>query len=132
MNAMVMLNCAVFIIIMIIICEINGDDLSNMRHEANRDFGNKKREYLKDKINELATSSKNKNMRGLHRGISKFKRGYQPRNILVNIIIVICLQIHTAFAIGSMMLGGAPNQYKKHTTRGAAHTKGHRNASIQR
>jgi hypothetical protein len=43
----------------------------------------KKREYLKDKINELATDSKNKNIRDLYRGINEFKRGYQPRNNLV-------------------------------------------------
>jgi hypothetical protein len=42
------------------------------------------REYLKDKINELATNSKNKNIRDLYRGINGFKRGYQPRNNLVN------------------------------------------------
>jgi hypothetical protein len=40
-------------------------------------------EYLKDKINELATNSKNKNIRGLYRGINEFKRGYQPRNNLL-------------------------------------------------
>jgi hypothetical protein len=44
---------------------------------------NGKREYLKDKINELATNSKNKNIRDLYRGINSFKRGYQPRNNLV-------------------------------------------------
>jgi hypothetical protein len=43
--------------------EINGDNLNNVRREASRHFRNKKREYLKDKINELATNSKNKNMR---------------------------------------------------------------------
>jgi hypothetical protein len=42
-------------------------------------FRNKKREYLKGKINELATNSKNKNIRDLCRGINEFKRGYQPR-----------------------------------------------------
>jgi hypothetical protein len=41
---------------------------------------NKKREYLKDKINELATNSKNKNIRDLYRGIIGFKRSYQPRS----------------------------------------------------
>jgi hypothetical protein len=41
------------------------------------------REYLKGKINELATNSKNKNIRDLCRGINEFKRGYQPRNNLV-------------------------------------------------
>jgi hypothetical protein len=34
--------------------------------EASRHFRNKKREYLKDKINELATSSKNKYIRELY------------------------------------------------------------------
>jgi hypothetical protein len=56
--------------------EINGDNLSNVRREASRYFGNKKREYLKDKINELAKNSKNKNVRDLY-------RGYQPRNNFV-------------------------------------------------
>jgi hypothetical protein len=60
--------------------EINGDNLNNVRREASRHFRNKKREYLKDKINELATNSKNKN---LYRGRNEFKRGYQPRNNLV-------------------------------------------------
>jgi hypothetical protein len=64
--------------------EINGDNLNNVRSEASRHLRNKKREYLKDKINELATNSKNKNIRDLYRGINEFKRGYQPRNNLVN------------------------------------------------
>jgi tRNA nucleotidyltransferase/poly(A) polymerase len=38
------------------------------------------REYLKGKINELATNSKNKNIRDLYRGMNEFKRGYQHRN----------------------------------------------------
>jgi hypothetical protein len=42
-----------------------------------------KREYLKDKIDELATNSKNKNIRDSHRRINEFKRGYQPRSNLV-------------------------------------------------
>jgi hypothetical protein len=54
-----------------------------VRCEASRYFRNKKREYLKDKINELATNSKNKNIRDLYSGINGFKRGYQPRNDLV-------------------------------------------------
>jgi hypothetical protein len=40
-------------------------------------------EYLKDKINELATNSKNKNNRDLHSGINEFKRGYLTRSNLV-------------------------------------------------
>jgi hypothetical protein len=44
---------------------------------------NKKREYLKGRINELATNSKNKNIRDLYRGINEFKRDYQPRSNLV-------------------------------------------------
>jgi hypothetical protein len=50
---------------------------------GNRHFKNKKMEYLKDKIKELSTNSKNKNMRDLYRGINGFKRGYQPTSNLV-------------------------------------------------
>jgi hypothetical protein len=39
--------------------KINGDNLNNVRREASRHFRNKKREYLKDNINDLA---KNKNI----------------------------------------------------------------------
>jgi hypothetical protein len=53
--------------------QINGDNLNNVRREASRHFWNKKREYLKDKINELAANSKNKNIRDLYRGINEFK-----------------------------------------------------------
>jgi hypothetical protein len=41
--------------------EINGDHLNNVRLEASRYFRNKKRQYMTDKIKELATNSKNKN-----------------------------------------------------------------------
>jgi hypothetical protein len=54
-----------------------------LRHEASRHFRNKKREYLKGKINELATNSKNKNIRHLYRGINEYKRAYKPRSSLV-------------------------------------------------
>jgi hypothetical protein len=54
--------------------EINGDNLNNVRREASRYFWNKMREHLKDKINELATNSKNKNIRDLYRGIYEFNR----------------------------------------------------------
>jgi hypothetical protein len=47
--------------------EINGNNLNNVRLEASRHFRNKKREYLKCKLNELATNSKN--IRDLYRGI---------------------------------------------------------------
>jgi hypothetical protein len=39
--------------------KINGDNLNYIMCEANRRFRNKRREYLKDKINEPAKSSKN-------------------------------------------------------------------------
>jgi hypothetical protein len=58
--------------------EINGDNLNNVRHEESRYFRNKKREYLKDKINALAMNTKNRNIRDLYRGINEFKRGYEP------------------------------------------------------
>jgi hypothetical protein len=61
----------------------NGNNLNNVRREASRHFRNKKKEYVKDKTNNLATNSKNKNIRDLYRGINEFKRGNQPRNNLV-------------------------------------------------
>jgi hypothetical protein len=54
-----------------------------MRHVASRHLRNKKREYLRDKINELAKNSKYKNIRDLYRGINEYEKGYQPRNNLV-------------------------------------------------
>jgi hypothetical protein len=47
--------------------QINGDNLHNLRHETSRAFRNKKWEYMKDKINELETNNKNKNIRDLYR-----------------------------------------------------------------
>jgi hypothetical protein len=54
-----------------------------VRLETSRHSGNKKREHLKGKINELAMNSKNKNIRDLYRGINEFKRGYKSRSNLV-------------------------------------------------
>jgi hypothetical protein len=57
--------------------KVNGDNLNNIQ-EISRHFGNKETEYLKDKIDDLATNSKNKNIRDLYRGINYFKKGCQP------------------------------------------------------
>jgi hypothetical protein len=37
---------------------MSGDNLDNVRHEASRHLRNKKREYLKGKINELTMNHK--------------------------------------------------------------------------
>jgi hypothetical protein len=63
--------------------EVNEGNLSYVCREASIHFRNKKKEYLKDKINALESSSKNKNIRDLSRGINEFKKGYQPRTNLV-------------------------------------------------
>jgi hypothetical protein len=62
--------------------ELNGDNLNNIRSEVSRHFRKKKEEYLKDKINEFARSSK-KSIRDLYRGIHGFKMCYPPRSNLV-------------------------------------------------
>jgi hypothetical protein len=49
------------------------DNLNNIRREASRHFRNKMREYLKDKIDEPAKNSKNKNIRELYTGINDFR-----------------------------------------------------------
>ena len=46
-----------------------------VRSEASRQFRNKKKEYPKAKINELATNNKYKNIRDLDRGIKDCKKG---------------------------------------------------------
>jgi hypothetical protein len=42
--------------------EINGDNLNDLCLEASRYFRNKKREYLKDKFNDLATNGKKEDL----------------------------------------------------------------------
>jgi len=59
------------------------DNLNNARYEVSRHFSNKKKAYLRAKIEELETNSKIKNIRDLYRGISDFKKGYQPRYNIV-------------------------------------------------
>ena len=46
-------------------------------------FQNKKKAYLKAKIEKLETNSKINNVRDLYRGINDFKKGYQPNTIRV-------------------------------------------------
>ena len=57
----------------------NADNLNNVRRDVTRHFRNKKKAYLRAKIEELVTNSKIKNIRDLYRGINDFKKGYQPR-----------------------------------------------------
>jgi hypothetical protein len=57
----------------------NVDNLHNARCKASGHFRNKKKEYLKDKIEELETNSNIKNIRDLYSGINDSKEGYQPR-----------------------------------------------------
>jgi hypothetical protein len=44
----------------------NCDNLNNMRHKASKYSRNKKRQHLKDKINNLKTNCINKNIRNLY------------------------------------------------------------------
>ncbi|KAJ4426239.1 hypothetical protein ANN_27051 [Periplaneta americana] len=59
------------------------DNYFNERREASRTLRNKKGGYLKEKLNEVETNSKNKNIPDLYKGIKEFKNGYQSR---VNVI----------------------------------------------
>jgi hypothetical protein len=61
--------------------EMNGDNVNNVRREASRHFRNKKREYLEDKINELAMNSKNKNIRDLYRWAGHEAQMGEKRNM---------------------------------------------------
>ena len=57
----------------------NVDNLNTVRREVGRHFRNKKKAYLRPKVEELETNSKIKNIRDLCRGINDFKKGFQPR-----------------------------------------------------
>jgi hypothetical protein len=57
---------------------VNEDNFSDVRWEASKHFRNKRKEYLKDKINKLESNSENKNIRDLYRSMNEFKKGYQP------------------------------------------------------
>jgi len=57
--------------------------MNSVRREASRHFRNKKKAYLKAKVEELQNNSKIKNIWDLYRGISDFKKGYQPRTNIV-------------------------------------------------
>jgi len=59
------------------------DNMNNVRRNTSRHFRNKKKAYLKAKIEELETNSKANNVRDWYRGINDFKKGYQPRTIIV-------------------------------------------------
>jgi hypothetical protein len=54
---------------------VNGDNMDNVRREVSGTFRTKRREYLKNKINELEKNSKNKNIRDLYWGINEFEEG---------------------------------------------------------
>jgi hypothetical protein len=60
----------------------NVANLNNVRHDASTHFRNKKKEYLKAKIEELETNY-NKNIRHMYRDIIDFKNGYQPINVML-------------------------------------------------
>jgi hypothetical protein len=52
--------------------QINGDNLKNVRREMGTNFS-KTEEYLKEKIKQHGTNSKNKIIRDLCRGTDEFK-----------------------------------------------------------
>ena len=78
----------------------NVDNLDSVRREVSRHFRNKKKAYLKAKIEELETNSKIKNIRDLYRGISDFKKGYQPRCNIVKLRKVTWLQTPAVLWLG--------------------------------
>jgi hypothetical protein len=62
---------------------VNGNNMDNVRREGSRTVRTKKREYLENKIDELETNSKIKNIRDLCRGINEFKKDYKLRTNIV-------------------------------------------------
>jgi len=54
----------------------NVDILNNVRREVSRHFRNKKKAYLRAKIEELETNSKIQDIRDLYRGINDYYVAY--------------------------------------------------------
>ena len=52
----------------------NVDNLNNVRRKASRHFRNKKKAYLKTKIEELESNSNIKNIRDMSRGMNDFQK----------------------------------------------------------
>jgi hypothetical protein len=88
--------------------KINRDILNNVRREV-RYFRNKKREYLKDKIDELTTNSKNKNIRNnlvkdenvdllanSHNILNRWKNCFSQLLNVHNVSDVRLIEVHTA------------------------------------
>jgi hypothetical protein len=61
-------------------CIVTGSKRNKWDDLNSRHFRNRSRQYLKEKIYELATNSKNKEIRDLYRGINGFQRSYQSRS----------------------------------------------------
>ena len=73
----------------------NVDNLNKVRREVSRHFRNKKKAYLRAKVEELETNNKIQNFRDFYRGISDFKKGYQPRCNIVKMRKATWLQTPT-------------------------------------
>ena len=54
--------------------QLNRDNYHTERRETSRTLKNKKRDYLKGKLTEINTNSKNKNIRDLYKGIKDLKK----------------------------------------------------------
>ena len=54
----------------------NVDNLNSVRYEVSKHFRNKKKAYLRAKIEERETNSRINNIRDLCRGINDMKKGY--------------------------------------------------------
>jgi hypothetical protein len=84
--------------------EVNGDNLNNVRCEASRYFRNKKKECLKDKINELAVNSKNKDI-DLYREINeneksiKYNKQFIPFSQPILCVHILYLFHHNMFRL---------------------------------
>jgi hypothetical protein len=74
-------------------------DLNDVRRDASRHFRNKKKAYLKAKIEELENNSKINNVRDWYRGINDFRKGYRRRtNILKDEKFALVADCHSILA----------------------------------
>ena len=63
--------------------QVNRDNYHNQRCGTSPPLRNKKRDYLKGKLSEVETNSKDRSSRDLYKDIRNFKKGYQAKVYIV-------------------------------------------------
>ena len=59
--------------------QINAEAYSELKRRTSSTFRSRKREYIKEKINEIGKNNANKDVRNMYREIGEIRGGHQSR-----------------------------------------------------